>query len=81
MKRVFVNSGLFYAEYSPAKRGDIYLAEEKHTAMCQDGGNDGVFGYDALSEFNRNENHGATNGRPGDQDGHESVIRAYYDDG
>jgi len=81
MRDVFVGSGLFTASYTPAKRGDVYLAESKHTAMCQDGGSDGVLGYDALSEFNRNEMHGATNGRVGDQDGGESVIRGYYDDG
>lgn len=81
MYRVFVNSGLFYADMKPAKRGDIYLAEQKHTALCQDGGTDGVLGYDALSEFNRNENRGATYGKVGDQDGYESVVRGYYDDG
>lgn len=81
MYRIFINSGLFYGDLKPAKRGDIYLAEQKHTAMCQDGGKDGVLGYDALSEFNRNENHGATYGQVGDQDGYESVVRGYYDDG
>lgn len=82
MRRVFLDSGLFTWGYDHgAKRGDVYLAEQKHTAMCQDGGHDGVLGYDALSEFNRNENHGATGGQVGDQDGHESVVRGYYDDG
>jgi hypothetical protein len=81
MRSVFLRSGLFDASYSPAKRGDLYLAEQKHVAMCQDGGHDGTFGYDCLSEFNRNENHGATNGQVGDQDDYESVIRGYYDDG
>ena len=81
MRDVFVNSGLFYASLTAAKRGDLYLAEEKHTAMCQDGGNDGVFGWDVLSEFNRNEYHTASYGEPGDQDGYESVVRGYYDDG
>lgn len=85
MRRVFLNSGLFTVEtrgrWHAAKRGDVYLAEEKHTALCQDGGSDGVLGYDSLSEFNRNENHGATNGQVGDQDGYESVVRGYYDDG
>ncbi|MBR3387490.1 MAG: Ig domain-containing protein, partial [Bacteroidales bacterium] len=81
MRSVFVNSGLFYAEYSPAKRGDLYLAEGSHVAMCQDGGSDGVFGYDCLTEFNRNENHAASWGEPGDQDGYESILRDYYDDG
>lgn len=78
MRSVFVSSGLFTAALTPAKRGDLYLSDGHHVAMCQDGGSDGVFGYDCLSEFNRNENHGATNGVPGDQDGYESVLRAYY---
>ena len=77
MRNVFVNSGLFTAKYSPAKRGDLYLAEGKHVAMCQDGSTDN----DILSEFNRNENHSDTGGKAGDQDGGESVIRPYYDDG
>lgn len=82
MRRVFLASGLFTWGYDHnAKRGDVYLAEQKHTAMCQDGGFDGVLGYDSLSEFNRNEMHGATNGQVGDQDGYESVVRGYYDDG
>lgn len=81
MRAVFVGSGLFTASYTPAKRGDLYLAEGKHVAMCQDGGSDGAFGYDCLTEFNRNESGGAYNGKPGDQDGLESVLRTYYDDG
>lgn len=81
MRAVFVASGLFTAKLSPAKRGDLYLAEGKHVAMCQDGGHDGVFNRDMLSEFNRNENHSAYGGIPGDQDGYESVVRGYYDDG
>jgi len=81
MRAAFVGSGLFYADLSPAKRGDLYLAEGKHVAMCQDGGNDGVFGWDCLSEFLRNENHTASWGESGDQDGYESVFRGYYDDG
>lgn len=81
MREVFVNSGLFWSELSAASRGDLYLAEGKHVAMCQDGGSDGVFGWDCLSEFNRNENHAASWGESGDQDGYESVFRGYYDDG
>ena len=81
MKKPFVLSGLFTASYTPAHRGDLYLAEGKHVAMCQDGGSDGFYGYDCLSEFNRNEYHAATGGQAGDQDGGESVIRGYYDDG
>ena len=80
MRKPFIDSGLFYAKFSAARRGDLYLAEGKHVAMCQDGGSDGVFGYDCLSEFNRNENHAATGGKPGDQDGGEAIIRGYYDD-
>lgn len=78
---VFEHSTLFEAKYSPARRGDLYLNEGAHVAMCQDGGSDGVMGYDCLSEFNRNEFRGATNGQVGDQDGEESVVRDYYDDG
>lgn len=81
MKWYFTRSGLFSASLTYAKRGDLYLAEQKHTAMCQDGGNDGVFGFDCLSEFNRNEYHAATGGKPGDQDGYEAVFRGYYNDG
>ena len=79
MQAAFVNSGLFTASLTPAKRGDLYLTPGDHTAMCQDGGSDGVFGYDCLSEFNMNENRGASYGKPGDQTGYESVFRAYYD--
>lgn len=79
MRAVFVNSGLFTAKLSAAKRGDLYLADGHHVAMCQDGGNDGVMGYDCLTEFNRNELHAATGGKVGDQDGQESVVREYYD--
>jgi len=83
MRSVFLATGLFSWGYDHgAKRGDVYLAESKHTAMCQDGGNDGVLGYDALSEFNRSEDpNNRYTGKVGDQDGYESVIRDYYDDG
>ena len=80
MREVFVESGLFYADLTPAKRGDLYLNEGVHVAMCQDGGSDNVFGWDCLSEFNRNENHAASWGESGDQDDYESVFRGYYDD-
>lgn len=81
MRKVFVDSGLFTASLTPAKRGDLYLAEGKHVAMCQDGGLDKVFNRDVLTEFNRNENHTATWGKAGDQDGYEAVFRGYYNDG
>jgi hypothetical protein len=80
MVAAFVGSGLFTSSLTPARRGDLYVNEGVHTAMCQDGGSDGVFGFDSLSEFNRNELHQASWGEPGDQDGYESVFREYYDD-
>lgn len=80
MRSVFVASGLFTARLTAAKRGDLYLNEGKHVAMCQDGGSDSVFGYDCLTEFNRNENHAATGGKVGDQDKQESIFRTYYND-
>lgn len=80
MRETFVSSGLFTASLTPAKRGDLYLNEGVHVAMCQDGGSDGVFGFDCLTEFNMNENRGANWGEPGDQTGWESVFREYYDD-
>ena len=76
MRATFCGTGLFTASLSNAKRGDLYLNEGVHVAMCQDGSPD----HDILSEFNRNEHHGATGGRAGDQDGGESVIRGYYND-
>ena len=79
MEEAFLASGLFYSDLSAARRGDLYLTAGDHTAMCQDGGHDDVYGFDSLSEFNRNENHAASWGEPGDQDGYESVFRAYYD--
>lgn len=79
MKPVFVNSGLF--EWKPmsfnAVRGDIYLNEANHTAMCLDGGNDGVYGYDCLGEFSISET-GGIYGKSGDQTGGESSIHGYY---
>ena len=84
MEQAFVKSGLFTSSYTRASRGDLYLrpktsARGGHTAMCQDGGGDGVFGYDCLTEFNRNELGAAMGGQVGDQDGQESVFRDYYD--
>ena len=79
MRSVFVGSGLFYASREPAKRGDVYLNDASHTAMCQDGGSDGVLGYDALSEFCINESGGVYGGKPGDQTGKEAYIHAFYE--
>lgn len=74
MRSVFVNSGLF--EWKPmsfiAQRGDIYLNEVNHTAMCQ------IPSPDMLSEFCISEN-GTIYGKVGDQTGRESRVAAYYD--
>lgn len=76
MRGTFCGTGLFMAKYSPARRGDLYLNEGVHVAMCQDGDPN----HDILSEFVRDERGRASGGIPGDQDGGESVIRGYYDD-
>ena len=52
-----------------AKRGDIYLNETHHTAMCLGGGK--------LGEFSRSELH-STHGAKGDQDGWESHVTDFY---
>ena len=46
--------------------------------MCQDGGSDGVLGYDALSEFSINEFGDVYGGQVGDQTGNESHITGFY---
>lgn len=76
MRAVFVGSGLF--EWHPmgdgyiAQRGDVYLNEANHTAMCQSAV------PDMLSEFLSNEFGGIVGGQVGDQTGGESLMRAYY---
>lgn len=79
MREVFLSSGLFYADRTPARRGDVYLNDAKHTAMCQDGGDDGVYGYDCLSQFSINEHGGVYGGQVGDQTGREAWIREFYE--
>jgi peptidoglycan hydrolase-like protein with peptidoglycan-binding domain len=74
MRSVFLGSGLFWADRTPAKRGDVYLNDSSHTAMCQDGGSDGVYGYDAMSQFSINEYGTVYGGQVGDQTGAESYI-------
>lgn len=77
MRQVFVASGLF--EWHPmgdgfiAQRGDIYLNERDHTAMCVSAV------PDLLAEFSINEFGGIVGGAVGDQTGHESSIHGYYD--
>lgn len=76
MRSVFVGSGLF--DWHPmgdgyiAQRGDVYLNEANHTAMCQSAV------PDMLTEFLANECGGIMGGKVGDQTGGESVYRAYY---
>ena len=80
MREVFLASGLFYADRTPARRGDVYLNDGTHTAMCQDGGlGDGPFGYDCLSHFRGNEWGGITGGEVGDQTGGESCVAPFYE--
>lgn len=77
MRAVFVGSGLF--EWHPmgdgfiAQRGDVYLNERDHTAMCQSAV------PDMLSEFLSNSFGGIVGDAVGDQTGLESVVRGYYD--
>lgn len=81
MRSVFANSGLFDVwdtDSTNAERGDVYLNDEAHTALCQDSGSDGVYGYDALSEFCINEFGEVYGGQRGDQTGGESRIAAFY---
>lgn len=77
MRGVFVGSGLF--SWHPmgdgyiAQRGDIYLNEKSHTAMCISAV------PDMLAEFSINEFGGITGGTIGDQTGRESSRGYYYD--
>lgn len=81
MRSVFVGSGLF--TWHPmtgancddgyiAQRGDIYLNEATHTAMCVSAV------PDMLAEFSINEHGGITGGTVGDQTGRESSVSAFY---
>ena len=82
MRDVFVGSGLFDVwdtDSTSACRGDLYLNDNGHVAMCQDGGDDGVYGYDCLSEFSINEYGDVYGGQTGDQTSWESHIQGYYD--
>ena len=72
MRACMVRTGNFvwhpWGTYT-AKRGDIYLNETHHTAMC--------LGNGKLGEFSRSELH-STHGAKGDQDGWESHITSFY---
>jgi hypothetical protein len=53
-----------------AKRGDVYLNDTNHTAMC--------IGNGKLAQFSINEKGGIIGGKVGDQTGGEAAIKAYY---
>ena len=74
MKRNILNTGLFEWKSinTVAQRGDIYLNEACHTAMCT------CPNPDMLAEFSISEN-GTIYGEEGDQTGNESHIRPYYE--
>ncbi|WP_165170715.1 peptidoglycan-binding protein [Adlercreutzia sp. ZJ242] len=76
MRSCLMKTGLFewvpMAVNRPAKRGDIYLNEASHTAMCT---NDSP---DMLCQFSINEKGTVHGGRKGDQTARESNFRAYY---
>ena len=55
-----------------AKRGDIYLNERDHTAMCVSDV------PDMLAEFSINEHGTITGGQVGDQTGRECLVRPFY---
>lgn len=74
MRTQLLRSGLFVWQkmgVAAAKRGDIYLNESHHTAMCTSAV------PDRLAQFSISEN-GTIRGKTGDQTGRESNIRAYY---
>lgn len=77
MKSVFTASGLFtwhpMGDGYIAQRGDIYLNEASHTAMCISSD------PDMLAEFSINELGTITGGQVGDQTGRESRVAGYYD--
>ena len=74
MRKAFLATGQF--EWMPmsfkAQRGDVYLNEVHHTAMCT------CPNPDTLAQFSIAEN-GTIHGKQGDQTGNESNIRSYYD--
>lgn len=75
MKQAFLNSGYF--EVQPmsfiAQRGDVYLNEQNHTAMCLSAE------PDILGEACINEKGEIVGGLEGDQTGGETRIGPYYD--
>lgn len=76
MRSCLLKTGLFewvpMGVNRPAKRGDIYLNETHHTAMCTSDS------PDMLCQFSINEKGTVYGGKQGDQNGRESNFRAYY---
>ena len=76
MREVFTASGLF--QWKPmsfiASRGDLYLNEAQHVAMCQSQD------PDVMSEFCINENGDVYGGIPGDQTGGEAAINPFREE-
>lgn len=76
MRDVFTRSGLF--EWKPmsfiAARGDLYLNEANHVAMCQSQS------PDVMSEFCINEFGDVYGGAPGDQTGGEAAINPFREE-
>ena len=76
MREVFTASGLF--QWKPmsfiASRGDLYLNEAQHVAMCQSQD------PDVMSEFCINENGDVYGGMPGDQTGGEAAINPFREE-
>lgn len=76
MREVFTASGLF--AWKPmsfiASRGDLYLNEAQHVAMCQSQD------PDVMSEFCINENGDVYGGMPGDQTGGEAAINPFREE-
>lgn len=75
MKSCLLKTGLFawypMSQNHPAKRGDIYLNETHHTAMCTSDNPDQLCQF-SISEI------GKVYGKQGDQNGRESNFRSYY---
>lgn len=78
MREQLLKTGLFgwrKMGVKSARRGDIYLNEKRHTAVCISpyGSSRG----DLLAQFSISER-GTITGNKGDQNSHESNIKAYY---
>lgn len=75
MRKELVGTGLWQwhtmGDGYVAQRGDIYLNETHHAAMCISAV------PDMLAQFSLSETNGI-DGKEGDQTGHESNIKAYY---